>query len=138
MTEEKKLSIRKTNNVAKTESEAAAAFKSANREVTQQSLGIMSFASRFHEIDPEKNEPPAEWIEEYGEKKAFAAWRVARSAWLPQNAMPGAISVLQKMLSSMLKSEAIAGAGGRQPLQVVFKMPGADTPPPKFDIIDED
>src|SRR4029078_9807683 len=52
-------------------------------EVFIEAMSGIRAAQRWHEIDPEATEPPAEWVEQLGGKEALRQWRIAREALQP-------------------------------------------------------
>lgn len=72
----------------------------------QESAGVVSAAARFNEITPSDTAPPDEWIEQLGEKQAWAAFRVAQQAWLPKRDAAMGIELCVKLVTGIISSRA--------------------------------
>jgi hypothetical protein len=59
---------------------------------------------QFYEVDFDATEPPAEWVEKYGEKLAKQRLIVAKSGYLPASQAPSAIKLAQMVHSSITRS----------------------------------
>ena len=49
----------------------------------------------FTEVDPDQEEPPEEWVREYGEKAARRRLIVAKLGYAPASQMPSAVKLAQ-------------------------------------------
>ena len=98
---------------------------------------------QFYEVDFDATEPPAEWVEKYGEKLAKQRLIVAKSGYLPASQAPSGIKLAQMVHSSITRS--MGGEKGRGQLnQINVKIalpaptsqehPGAET----YEVLDID
>ena len=82
-------------------------------QLHMQALEIHLHANAFREIDPMIQEPPAEWIAELGEKKAWQKFRAARAAWLPAKEAPVAFALAKSTMINIIKARATEKSGDR-------------------------
>lgn len=53
---------------------------------------------KFADIDPQRDEPPDEWIVEFGEKEAKRRYTIAKASWLSAKEAPIALSIAPKLV----------------------------------------
>lgn len=82
-------------------------------EIFEANLAITHDATRFREISPADEAPPASWIAELGEPEAMKRFRVAKAAWLGAKDAPVALSMAKSIVAAMSKSAAMRSSGGR-------------------------
>lgn len=59
--------------------------------------GIVDAALSFHEVAPNQQEPPPEWVAKYGEAGAKQRLAVAKAGWLPSSLAPAALPLSVRM-----------------------------------------
>lgn len=87
-------------------------LRSIEDRLLDESISILSDVQKFSDIEPGTSEPPAEWIEEVGERRARRRLRLANAGWMSSKEAPIGIKVSQDVASSImkLKSQRMVGS----------------------------
>ena len=105
-------------------------------DLLENSLTVLNDSLKFSEIDPGGAAPPPEGVEELGEKKAQARFRIAQASWMSAKEAPVGIKVAAQVATGILKARAAERQGPRE-LNVSFVQMTAPMPQFKKVVIDE-
>lgn len=95
--------------------EKALALRELEDGLLAESLDIVRNTMRFAEIDPSKGEPPPEWLEKFGDKRAMEVWRTARAAWAAKGEAPVALDIASRTALGIIKARATENSKNKQP-----------------------
>lgn len=78
----------------------------------------------FHEVSPYEENPPEEWVEQYGVKAAELRLKVAKTGHLPVKDLPSGVVTAQRVMLGMAKARGQAPAvlinqGGALPVRTM-------------------
>ena len=87
--------------------------------------GIIEAALSFHEVTPNQEEAPPDWVEQYGPEGARQRLEVAKAGWLPQAHAPNAVKLAASLVTGISRSRAYGSRvrAAQQPLNVVISLP---------------
>ena len=98
----------------------------------------------FTEVDPDQEDPPEEWVQQFGEKAARRRLIVAKLGYAPHSQMPSAVKLAAMARTSISRaySQQHRGVGAMNQVNVKIALPaptsqehpGAET----YEIIDLD
>lgn len=95
-------------------------------EVFQTSVGVVQAMLDFHLVTPDQQEPPPEWVEEWGQQAAEQRLRVAKAGWMPNSLKPSGLDVATRIVTGIARAR-----GSRQqaigPAEINVKL---HLPPP--------
>ena len=74
-------------------------------ELYRETRFVTSASMAFADIEEDQEEPPQEWIDEFGEKEAKKRLRIAKYAQLPHNKAPIALEIAQKVVTGITKAK---------------------------------
>jgi len=95
--------------------------------VLERNLVILDGAARFHEIDPEAEAPPPEWVRELGQERAMERFRLAKYALMPAGAAPMGMKMAAPVVVGIMKAKAARDSGPKMTLNAaLFQIPIAD------------
>lgn len=109
-------------------------------EVYQQASGILRAALDFCHIAPGQEEPPPEWVEQYGLEAAKQRLAVAKQGWAPKSLSASGIDLAKSMVIGISRARRSAQmtVGPREvnakialPAPTAAGMPGAPEYPSK-------
>lgn len=86
-------------------------------DIHRRALVCLDDVSRWTDVDPKQEEPPAAWVDELGLEGAQRRLRVARAAWMSPKEAPVGIKVAQTVAVGISRARATEG-GGAQTLNV--------------------
>lgn len=92
-------------------------------EVFASAAGIMQAFMAFAEIEPDQQEPPEEWIAEFGPKGAALRLKVAKLGWGRKDEMPGGVAVAEKVYTGINKARQKSQRATQAPLNVTISLP---------------
>ena len=78
-------------------------------EVFQTSVGVVQAMLDFHRVTPDQQEPPPEWVAEFGQAAAEQRLRVAKAGWMRNSEKPAALDVATRVVTGIARAR-----GGRQ------------------------
>jgi hypothetical protein len=84
---------------------------------------VVEAVASFTEISEVDPEPPADWVETYGEVGAKQRLAVAKMGHLPANLMPVGIKVAMAVMSATTKGRAFRGRLTQNQLNVKLVLP---------------
>jgi hypothetical protein len=87
------------------------------------SLNILDGVLDFADLNPEDEEPPASWVERYGEEDAWKRFRLARVGWLPSKNLPSGVKIASTLVTEVLKAKMMAQAMNRDQRDRPLKKP---------------
>lgn len=85
-------------------------FKAMEDELLAEAASGLSAAMAWPEIDQGTEEPPEEWVEKLGRKKAEQKLRVANAAWLPNSEAPVGLKMMQSVFIGITRVRSGDGA----------------------------
>ncbi len=109
-------------------------------EVYQQASGILRAALDFCHVRPDQQEPPPEWVEQYGLEAAKQRLEVAKQGWAPKSLSASGVDLAKSMVIgiSRARRHTALNAGPREvnakialPAPTSAGMPGAPEYPSK-------
>jgi hypothetical protein len=79
----------------------------------------------FTEVDPLQEDPPPEWVEQFGEVAARRRMIVAKSGYLPASQMPSAVKLAAMVRTSISRaySQQHRGVGALNQVNVKIALP---------------
>lgn len=104
-------------------------LKSLEAELFLESMQIVADSFKFREIAPDQQEPPPEWVQEMGHKKAMERLRSAQAGWMSKKDSPVAVQVAQAVVIGISRSRATEKAGPKNLNVQVVQM---SAPLPQF------
>lgn len=72
--------------------------------VCDRAAGVIEAVLSFHEVSPRQTEPPADWVEQYGEDGAKQRLEVAKSGWLPNSEAPNATKLASYIYTGITRA----------------------------------
>ena len=73
-------------------------------EVFQTSVGVVQAMLDFHLVTPDQQEPPAEWVERWGEAAARQRLAVAKAGWMPNSVKPSGLDVATRIVTGIARA----------------------------------
>ena len=93
------------------------------RELYEQALDVVFGASLFTDIDPNDDEPPQEWVDKWGAKRAMKLLASARFGHLTKKDAPVGLQVAIDMAKSERRARSTVESGPKQLNIAVVAMP---------------
>ncbi len=84
----------------KQKEERLARIEAIEHEIFEHASGIAQAFMDFTQVHPHQQEPPPEWVEQFGEAGAKQRLAVAKAGWLPPSASPAAVGYAFKFLAA--------------------------------------
>jgi hypothetical protein len=109
-------------------------------EVFQTSAAVVQATLDFHLVRPDQQEPPPEWVEEYGLEAALQRLAVAKAGWMPNSQAPAAVGLASRIVTGIARARrtGIQALGPREinvkltlPVPTSAAQPGAPVYPTK-------
>lgn len=107
---ERKMSIQESN---------ANEIRRIEDEIHLGAMDVVDGSISGFSLSPEDTEPPKEWIEAFGEKRAWIRFRAARAGQLNAKEAPVAIKVATQIMTGITKARSMEKAAPRS-LNVAF------------------
>lgn len=93
-------------------------------EVFQTSAAVAQATLDFHLVTPDQQEPPPEWVAEYGESAARQRLAVAKAGWMPQSVAPSAVGHAFRVVTGIAKARRQGPQSfGPAEINVTLKLP---------------
>jgi len=73
-------------------------------EVFQTSVGVVQAMLDFHLVEPGQQEPPPEWVAQYGEQAAKQRLAVAKAGWMPNSLKPSGVDVATRVVTAISRA----------------------------------
>ena len=80
-------------------------------DLLERAMNIVDGSMAFSEIDPADEQPPKEWIAEFGEEGARRRMRVARASWMNAKEAPVGIKVAAQVAVGIMRANAQKNTG---------------------------
>jgi hypothetical protein len=90
--------------------------------IYQRASGILEAVLAFHEVHPSQQDPPAQWIEEFGQDGARQRLAVAKTGWLPQSLAPHAPKLALQFVTGVRRAQG-RQVSVKQELNVRISLP---------------
>ncbi len=95
----------------------------------------------FHEVLPNQDEAPPDWIEKYGLEGARQRLHVAKAGWMPQSLAPAAAKLAVQVMAGIARGRSTRVKVNAQNINVKIALPAptsAQHPmgPPAFEVRD--
>jgi hypothetical protein len=58
----------------------------------------------FHLVEPQQQEPPPEWVAQYGEQAARQRLAVAKAGWMPNSLKPSGVDVATRVVTAISRA----------------------------------
>lgn len=87
------------------------------------STGVIEATLAFHEVGPEQQEPPEDWVEQYGEKAARQRLAIAKAGWMPQNIAPSAVKLAALVRNGIIRGRNYNNQRMNQQINVKIALP---------------
>lgn len=91
--------------------------------VFDRAAGVLEAALSFHEVTPHQTEPPAQWVEEYGEEGARQRLEVAKASWLPQSLAPNGTKLASLVYTGIQRARGHKAAFHAKVVNVKIALP---------------
>lgn len=93
-------------------------------EVFQTSVGVVQAMLDFHLVTPDQQEPPPEWVEEWGREAAEQRLRVAKAGWMPNSLKPSGLDVATRIVTGIARARGSRQASiGPAEINVKLQLP---------------
>lgn len=93
-------------------------------ETFQTAAGIVQASLDFYQVEPNQEEPPPEWIEQYGARAAMQRLRVAKASWLPQSVAPSGVKLAAQVVVGISRARRLdQRLGGSTEINVKLQLP---------------
>ena len=86
-------------------------LRSLEADLFLESMQIVADSFKFREIEPNQKEPPEEWVQELGYKKAKERLHSAQAGWMSKKDSPVAVQVAQAVVIGISRSRATEKSG---------------------------
>lgn len=90
--------------------------------IYQRASGVLEAVLSFHEVSPNQQEPPEQWVEEYGLEGARQRLAVAKSGWLPPSHAPTAPKLALQFVAGVRRAQGKVNIG-KQEINVKLNLP---------------
>lgn len=108
--------------------------------VSDTAAGVLEATLAFHEVTPQQQEPPEEWIALYGEKGAYQRLAIAKAGWLPQSLAPNATKLASFVYTAIARARGHKATFSARVVNVKIALPAptsAAHPNPVIDAMPE-
>ncbi len=78
--------------------------------IYERAAGVVDAFLAYHEVLPNQEEAPPDWIEQYGLEGARQRLHVAKSGWMPQSHAPAAPKLAVQVMAGISRGRAWRGA----------------------------
>ncbi len=75
-------------------------------EIVDETVRVTKDSLYFASIDPQDDDPPAEWVKELGEKKALERLRTAKYALMGAKEAPVGLKIAASLAGSIIKAKS--------------------------------
>jgi len=91
--------------------------------IFERASGVVEAALSFHEVTPFQEEPPADWIAEYGLEGARQRLGVAKTGWMPQAMAPSAVKLAVQAMAGIARGRGFRVQVNQNSLNVKIELP---------------
>jgi hypothetical protein len=93
-------------------------------EVFQTSVGVVQAMLDFHLVTPDQQEPPPEWVAEWGELAARQRLAVAKAGWMPNSLKPAGLDTAVRIVTGIARARGSRQVGtGPAEINVKLTLP---------------
>lgn len=92
-------------------------------EVFQSSVGVVQAMLDFHLVTPNQQDPPPEWVEQWGEQAARQRLAVAKSGWMPNSVKPSGADVAVRIVTGIARARGNRQVTGPAEINVKLSLP---------------
>jgi len=112
----------KTNISKKAKSEQLATM---DTNMLVGSLKVLDGVLGFADIDADAEDPPDEWLRQYGTKEAHRRFRLAKAGWESSRNLPSGVKIATTLVTEIMKAKAMQQVEERYR---TLKQPRVDKP----------
>ena len=91
--------------------------------VYDHAAGVVEATLAFHEVTPDQQEPPPDWVEEYGETAAKQRLRIAKAGWMPASLAPAAVKLAAQVMAGIDRGRSHGTKNNIRELNVQIQLP---------------
>ena len=92
-------------------------------EVFQTSVGVVQAMLDFHLVTPQQQDPPPEWVEQWGEEAARQRLAVAKAGWMPNSLKPSGLDVATRIVTGIARARGARQVSGPAEINVKLSLP---------------
>jgi hypothetical protein len=85
--------------------ERMARLAQLEERIYQRASGVLEAVLSFHEVAPSQQEPPPDWVAEYGAEGAQQRLAVAKTGWLPASLAPNAPRLALQFVTAVRRAQ---------------------------------
>ena len=101
-----------------------ARYEELEDRIFQKSMAVIEAHVDHYQISPDQQEPPPEWVEQYGDVGARQRLAVARMGWLPASQQPSGVKLAGLFAIGSMRARAYrTGKQVPQNLNVQINLP---------------
>lgn len=100
-----------------------ARLEDMENEIFHRAAGVLNAVMSFHEVTPHQQEPPPEWVEEFGPEGAKQRLAVAKTGWLPQSLAPNATKLATQVATGILRARGHRAAKVNNTFNATINLP---------------
>lgn len=83
--------------------ERLARIEELENQIFERAAGVVNAVLSFTEVSPNQEEPPADWIEQYGEEAARRRLEIAKLGYLPQSLAPNGAKLGAQVMAGIAR-----------------------------------
>lgn len=92
-------------------------------EVFRTSVGVVQAMLDFHLVTPDQQDPPIDWVREYGELAARQRLAVAKAGWMPNSLKPSGLDVATRIVTGIARARGSRQVTGPAEINVRLTLP---------------
>lgn len=85
--------------------ERLAKIEQLENKVFEQAVEVVSGFLDFSTIRPDQEEPPPEWVAQYGQESAEMRLMLAKTAWAPKSLQPAGVDTAVRAMTAISRSK---------------------------------
>lgn len=107
--------------------ERLARIEQLEDEVFEQSVSIVQEVLQFSQVTHNQEDPPEQWVAEYGEEEARRRLNMAKAGWLPASITPSGFKMALQAMGGIAKGRAYRVKVTQNNLNVKIALPAPTT-----------
>lgn len=107
--------------------ERLARLEEMENQLFERAAALMEAGLSFYEIKQDQEEPPADWVAQYGRVGAEQRLAIAKSQWLPASQSPGGMQLASRFLTGSMRARGTRVKATQNNLNVVISLPAPAT-----------
>lgn len=119
--------LRRTLKDEKAKETRLARIEELEHEIFDRAAGILNAALAFAEVSPQQEDPPEQWIEEYGAEGARQRLAIAKLGYLPTSVAPNGFKLAQQFVIGSMRGRAYRVKVAQNNLNVTLNLPAPTT-----------